>query len=129
MKDVKPVEAKKEYELGEMGGVFSTLSEYDNTANAIGYSVYYYADKMLDYPNLDFFSIDNVYPTDETIASGEYPFLNEFYVAIRKEAAEDSPARKLYNYILSDAGKESLIRASYVPSNNSDFITFTVDIE
>ena len=124
MKDVKPVVAKKEYELREMGGVFTTLSSYDNTANAIGYSVYYYADKMLDYPNLDFFSVDNVYPTDETISNGEYPFLNEFYVAIREDAEEDSPARKLYNFILSDEGKSSLTKASYIPSKNNDRISF-----
>ena len=115
MKDIEPTEVKKEYRLAQMGGVFTTLSSYDNTANAIGYSVFYYADKMLDYPNLDFFCVNGVYPSDQTIASGEYPLLNEFYVVIREDAAEGSPARKMYEYILSDKGKESLIKAGYIP--------------
>ena len=115
MKDIEPTEVKKGYRIAEMGGVFTTLSSYDNTANAIGYSVFYYADKMLDYPNLDFFCVNGVYPSDQTIASGEYPLLNEFYVVIREDAAEGSPARKMYEYILSDKGKESLIKAGYIP--------------
>ena len=115
MKDVKPTKAKKEYELGDMGGVFSTLSRYDNTANAIGYSVFYYADKMLDYPNLDFFKVNGVYPSDETIESGEYSLTNAFYMAIREDAKEDSPSYKLYNWILSEEGQKSIRKAGYIP--------------
>ena len=124
MKDIKPTQVEKDYELADMGGVYSTLSTYDNTANAIGYSVFYYADKMMDYPNLDFFSVDGVYPSDETIANGTYPLLNEFYVVIREDAAYDSPARKMYEYILSDKGKDSLVKAGYIPCSNNGRINF-----
>ena len=124
MKDIKPTQVEKDYELADMGGVYSTLSTYDNTANAIGYSVFYYADKMMDYPNLDFFSVDGVYPSDETIANGAYPLLNEFYVVIREDAASDSPVRKMYEYILSDKGKDSLVKAGYIPCSNNGRINF-----
>ena len=47
---------------------------------------------------------DGVEPKDETIASGEYPFLNQYYLVIRKDTKEDSETMKLYNYILSEDG-------------------------
>ena len=115
MKNIEPSKASKEYELGEMGGVFTTLSSYDNTANAIGYSVFYYADKMLDYPNLDFFKINGIYPSDETIENGDYPLTNVFYIAINADVDDDSEVYKLYNYILSDKGQESIRKAGYIP--------------
>ena len=124
MKDIKPTQVEKDYELADMGGVFSILSTYDNTANAIGYSVFYYANKMLNYPNLDFFSVNGVYPSDETIANGTHPLLNEFYVVIREDAEKDSPARKMYEYILSDKGKESIVKAGYIPCEKNDRINF-----
>ena len=125
MKDVKPTQVEKEYELGEMGGVFTTLSRYDNTANAIGYSVFYYADKMLDYPNLDFFKINGVYPSDKTIEDGTYELRNEYYMAIMDDADENSLAHKLYEYILSDKGQESIRKAGYIPvKEHKEFNTF-----
>ena len=42
-------------------------------------------------------------------------FLNEFYVAIRADEPEDSPARLLRDWILSDEGKAAIIKAGYIP--------------
>jgi hypothetical protein len=36
-------------------------------------------------------AVDGIAPTNETIADGTYPYTNDFYVVIRKDAAEDSP--------------------------------------
>ncbi|MBR3288365.1 MAG: substrate-binding domain-containing protein [Lachnospiraceae bacterium] len=124
MKDKKPMEAKEGYYLAEMGDVITRLSEYKNDANAIGYSVFYYAKKMYANPDLTFFSIDGISPTDKTIENGTYPFLNQYYVVIRADEPEDSEVRKLYNYILSDKGKESIRKAGYIPTNNNDRVVF-----
>lgn len=70
---------------------------------------------MLDYPNLDFFKINGVYPSDETIEDGSYTLRNEYYMAIMEDAPEDSLSYKLYNYILSDKGQEIIKRAGYIP--------------
>ncbi len=115
MKDVKPVDAPKKYRIEGMDGLIETLASYNNSGNAIGYSVFYYAKKMYTVPGLELISIDGIMPSDETIGDGKYPFLNEYYLVIREDTPADSETMKLYNYILSDKGKEDIKKAGYIP--------------
>ncbi|MBR0039508.1 MAG: substrate-binding domain-containing protein [Lachnospiraceae bacterium] len=115
MKDVTPVDAPKKYRIEGMDGLIETLASYNNSGNAIGYSVFYYAKKMYAVPGLELISIDGVMPSDETIGDGKYPFLNEYYLVIREDTPADSETMKLYNYILSDKGKEDIKKAGYIP--------------
>lgn len=115
MKDVTPVDAPKKYRIEGMDGLIETLASYNNSGNAIGYSVFYYAKKMYAVPGLELISIDGVMPSDETIGDGKYPFLNQYYLVIREDTSADSETMKLYNYILSDKGKEDIKKAGYIP--------------
>lgn len=115
MKDVAPVDAPKKYRVEGMDGLIEMLASYNNSGNALGYSVFYYAKKMYTIPGLELLSIDGVMPSDETIGDGEYPFLNQYYLVIREDTKEDSETMKLYNYILSDKGKEDIKKAGYIP--------------
>ena len=115
MKGITPKKPLKFEEPAEMDGLIDVIASYNNSANAIGYSVFYYAKKMYQVPGLKLISVDGVMPSDETIGNGTYPYLNTFYLVIREDEPEDSPTRKLYNYILSDKGRESLIKAGYIP--------------
>lgn len=115
MKDVAPVDAPKKYRIEGMDGLIETLASYNNSGNAIGYSVFYYAKKMYAVPGLELISIDGVMPSDETIGDRKYPFLNEYYLVIREDTPADSETMKLYNYILSDKGKEDIKKAGYIP--------------
>lgn len=115
MKDVTPVDAPKKYRIEGMDGLIETLASYNNSGNAIGYSVFYYAKKMYAVPGLELISIDGVMPSDETIGDGKYPFLNQYYLVIREDTPADSETMKLYNYILSDKGKEDIKKAGYIP--------------
>lgn len=46
-------------------------------------------------------------------------------MAIMANAPETSLAYKLYNYILSDKGQESIRKAGYIPvKNHNEFNTF-----
>ena len=65
---------------------------------------------MYQVPGLKLISVDGVIPSDESIGNGTYPFLNTFYLVIREDEKEDSETMKLYKYILSDKGKEALIK-------------------
>lgn len=104
---------------GMMGGLVDGLAEYNNEGNAIGYSVYYYINEMYAKPGLRLIAVDGVTPAYDTIAEASYPLCNEFYAAIRADEPEDSPARKLYNWICSpETGKQTLIDAGYVPAEN-----------
>ena len=115
MQGAEPIESPTQWTYGEMGGMIEAVASYDGAGGAIGYSVYYYAKEMYANPDLKMLAVDGVMPSYETIADGSYPLTNDFYVVIRKDEPEDSPARLLMNWILSDAGRQALIDAGYVP--------------
>lgn len=115
MKEVQPMEAPQELRPTEMDMLIDQLASYNNAGNALGYSVYYYANYMYAKPGLQVIAVDGVAPSDETIADGSYPLLNEYYVVIRADESTDSPARKLRDWIISDEGKAALVKAGYIP--------------
>lgn len=117
MTDEEPMDAPTEYRPSEMGDLIEVLAEYNNSADAIGYSVFYYASYMYQKPGLRFISVDGVMPSDETIADGSYPLLNEYYLAVRADEEEGSPTMKLREWILSDAGTQAIKDAGYIPLN------------
>lgn len=118
MKNVKPVEPPKQYIMQGMGDLIEGIASYNDKANALGYSVYYYAKKMYSVPGLKLISVDNIQPTDETIANGSYPYLNQYYLVIREDTPKDSETMKLYNYIISEEGKKDIKKAGYIPVSN-----------
>lgn len=116
MKDIEPMEAPIEYAPDEMAGLIEVIAEYNNSKNAIGYSVFYYANYMYTKPGLKFFAVDGVYPSNETIASKEYPLTNDFYVIIRENEDANSPAKKLYDWLQTDEGRSVIQAAGYIPA-------------
>lgn len=114
MEDLPMAEAPKEYVISSMGMLMEAVKSYDNSANAIGYSVYYYANDMQMAQGLKILSIDGVAPTAETIRSGEYPHLNAYYCVIPAKAAEDSPNRILYEWLMTEEGQRLLDLEGYV---------------
>lgn len=115
MQGQQPMEAPQTLKPAEMDMLIDELARYNNEGNALGYSVFYYAKYMYQQPGLRFLQVDGVAPSDETIADGSYPLLNEYYVVIRADEPADSPARQLRDWILSDEGKAALVKAGYIP--------------
>ena len=97
-----------------MGELVDSIAEYNNSANAIGFSVYYYIDQMYSKPGLRLLAVDGVTPSNETIADQSYPLCNEFYAAILQDSAADSPERKIYEWLSTDAGRSCIERSGYV---------------
>ena len=114
MKDVEMVDAPTELRPGEMGELIDRVASYKNTANAIGYSVYYYAHNMYAQDGVRLLAIDGVQPSNETIASGEYPYCQDVYAVIRADEPEDSPARILFNYLQTEECRDLIEAAGYV---------------
>jgi len=110
------MDAPEDIRIGSMIGLLEAVADYDNSKDALGYTVYYYLTNMEDdkLSTSKLLSVDGVAPTNDSIASGEYPYVNDFYVVIRKDAPEDSPERILYNWICSEQGKELARRENYV---------------
>jgi phosphate transport system substrate-binding protein len=115
MQGLELAPAPVEYMRGEMDSLISAVKSFDRTASAIGYTVYYYANEMKMAEGLKILSIDGVAPSDSTLASGEYPFINPYFAAIRKDAAPKSPERILFNWLISDEGRMLIKSEGYVP--------------
>ena len=64
---------------------------------------------------LKLLSIDGIEPNDETIANGTYPLSNNTYVVLRKDTPENSPARKLAEFMLTPEGQECVSMAGFGP--------------
>ena len=113
MGDTPMMTAPKGYVASEMGELMEAVRSYDNSSAAIGYSVYYYANDMKKAEGLKIISVDGVKPDADTIRSGEYPHLNAYYCAIPAAAAEGSPARVLYDWMVSAEGQKLIEAEGY----------------
>lgn len=110
-----PTDAPTEFRPSEMGDLIEVLASYNNSADALGYSVFYYASYMYTQPDLKFIAVDGIIPSDETIADGSYPLLNEYYLAIRSDEPAGSTTRRLHDWILSPDGTQAIKDAGYIP--------------
>ena len=110
-----PMPAPTELAPGEMGELIEKLAEYNNTGEALGFSVYYYAKNMYVKPGLKMLEVDGVAPGNDTIADGSYPLVNDFYAVIRKNEPANSPARALAQWLTTPEGKRCISDAGYVP--------------
>src|SRR5699024_9108437 len=73
-------------------------------------------DQMYSQPGLRLLAVEGVEPSNDTIAAQEYPLCNDFYAVIRANAAPDSPERRLYDWLSTDAGRACIEKAGYVPA-------------
>ena len=119
------MEAPTELAPTAMGELVDSIAEYNNSANAIGFSVYYYIDQMYSKPGLRLLAVDGVTPSNETIADQSYPLCNEFYAAILQDSAADSPERRIYEWLSTDAGRSCIEHSGYVEMFVS-FSRFTI---
>ena len=99
-----------------MSGLLDAVRDYDNSPAAIGYTVFYYANDMEMARGLKMLAIDGMTPSGETIRSGEYPFLNPYFVAIAADTPDDDPTRILYDWLLGPEGQKLAEMEGYVPT-------------
>lgn len=96
-----------------MGGIIMQTAEYENRKNAIGYSFRFYTSSMVDSEKIRLLKIDDVYPDKETIRSGSYPLIDEFY-AIRLASNDKRETAQLIDWILSTQGQQLIEASGYV---------------
>ena len=95
-----------------MEGIIDRIRDYDNSANALGYSVYYYASAMYGQEDLKFLKIDGVEPDNDTIRSGEYPLVNPFYAVVNEQSSEN--ALRLRDWLRTEEGQAFVEECGYV---------------
>ena len=108
------MDAPTELAPAMMGELVDSIAEYNNSANAIGFSVYYYISEMYTKPGLRLLAVDDVAPSSQTIADQSYPLCNEFYAAVRQDSASGSPERIVYDWLSTDAGRACVEKSGYV---------------
>ena len=117
LKDAPMVEETMEL-VSSMEGIISQVVSYENTANAIGYSVFYYASSMYEQPGLKFLQIDDTAPSNETIRSGEYPLVHDFYCVTNEESSPEALA--IRDWLLGTDGQAFVESCGYVGIGGSE---------
>lgn len=113
MKGLKMIDPKTN-RINAMGEIIDMVAEYDNAKDSIGYTVYYYLSKMHTSDNVKALGVDGVIPTDETIRTGEYPYIIRYSIVIRKDEPQDSEVRKIIEFLKSDEGKALVKNTGFV---------------
>ena len=97
-----------------MGMLIDAVRGFDGSANAIGFTMYYYAEEMRMAEGLKILSVEGIAPGDDSIRNNQYPLLNPYFVIISANEAEDSPARVMYNWLLSAQGQYLVNSEGYI---------------
>jgi ABC-type phosphate transport system substrate-binding protein len=114
MQGVPMMEAPKELRTDEMAELIDEVASYKDAPSAIGYSVYYYVHNMYSSANIRLLQVGGVAPENAAIASGDYPFTQDFYAVVRADAPEESIQRKLYDWLTTEEGQALITGAGYV---------------
>lgn len=111
----------EEMEFREMGEIINMV---EATPYSIGYSFLTYVDGEFGAsPYLKTFAIDGVYPSEENIANGSYPFISTAWMLIRADAPADSPARWMFDWFTYDNAKPYITGyTSSIPSTNDPIL-------
>ena len=94
-----------------MGGMVTSVANYRNYRNAIGYSFRYYLTRMVDGSGIKILSLEGVSATEENIANGTYPVCGNLYAVTRSDATKE--AQELVEWICSEQGQELIKKTGY----------------
>lgn len=105
---------------GGMGGLIDAVADYRNSAQAFGYSFYYYASRMHKREDVRFLAINGVEPSQDRIRDGTYPYTAVLYAVTREGEPRDSPAGRLVEWLKTEAGRKAVEDGGYVPVQASE---------
>lgn len=94
-----------------MTGAFEVV---DHDQDAICYTVYYYKEHIITETPVKSISINGIYPNVTTISNKTYPYVAEVYAVIREDLDHSSLAYKIYEWILTEAGKHTISESGYI---------------
>jgi len=114
MKGIPMVTPEKHMEPAGMGDLIEVIAGYDNSEYALGYSVYYYANTMYIRDSVKLIGIEGIKPEPNNIRAGKYPLESAYYAVLRKNEPDNSMAKKLLNWVLSEEGQKVAEKAGYI---------------
>ncbi|MCL2387791.1 MAG: substrate-binding domain-containing protein [Defluviitaleaceae bacterium] len=117
----------------EIGGMSDMLSEagatswwfHEDTGNAdfaLGYTVYFFLEQQLfwqrqwqqqghEYNGIQMLTLDGVFPTHETIRSGEYPLSTNYFAVIRADTPQNAITRNIIEWLQTPEGQDAVTAA------------------
>jgi phosphate transport system substrate-binding protein len=95
----------------DMKGTFDAIH---GNVDAICYTVYYYKEYIATGFDAKSVTIDGVYPDKKTIGNKSYPYVAPVYAVIRSDLDKSSMAYKLYQWIQTESGKQTINESGYV---------------
>jgi phosphate transport system substrate-binding protein len=113
MGDVQIIEPITENVLTFMLDIVNQTADFRNYRNALGYSFLFYATQMVRNDKIKLLSINNIFPSNETIRNGTYPYAYEFYAITTN--TENENVNKFIEWILTEQGQYIVERTGYVP--------------
>ena len=98
-----------------MGGTrYGRKSPLAFSGACIGYSFRYYLSGMVGNSGIKLLSVNGAYPDAESVRSGEYPLVTEFYAVYRKDG-ETENVKKVTDWLLSEQGQRMIEMTGYLP--------------
>ena len=107
---IDPIEIKVVEGMGEL---VDAVAEYENKTASLGYTYRYYIDNLYKNDEIKTIAIEGIYPTDESIRNGRYPYTTNYYGVIRKED-ENGRAGQFLKWMLSGEGQKCIDQAGYI---------------
>ena len=103
--------------IQSMSGLIDAVSNGENSRYSIGYSIYLYAKEQYVKDSTKFLKINGIEATDENISNQTYPLTKIVYAVTRKDVPQDSNARKLIKWLLTEEGQKIVEAGGYVKLN------------
>jgi phosphate transport system substrate-binding protein len=117
MKDLEYIDLPiyKENLIFTMAGLIDAIA---GSPYGIGYTVYYYNEFIIrpDISYLKTIAIDGVKPTEQTITNRLYPYTTEVYAVIRSDTDKSSMTYKIYEWLQTATGKQTISNSGYIPN-------------
>lgn len=108
------ISPKKIKTIVNMGELVDAVAEYENNTSSLGYTYKYYIDNLYKNDNIKILSVDGVYPNDENVRNGSYPYTTNYYAVIRG-GDEENTGGLFLDWILSKEGQKCIKQAGYIP--------------
>ena len=106
----KPI--RHEYKTAR-GEFVNQVADYRNWPDALGYSFRWHVTEQFLPESIRFLSVDNVFPTPETIRDGTYPYIVPLVIVSCRPLSRES--KELIDWITGVEGQALIARTGYVP--------------
>jgi len=99
--------------------MYIVYSELMANRNGICFTPHYYKENMVigvEKDNVKTLAINEIAPCKNSIKNKTYPFVANVYVSIRSNTDTNSMTYKLYEWLQSKSGKDTIEESKYVPN-------------